>query len=494
MAAAGSEPRTERFASRWGIVFASLGMAVGAGNIWRFPRVVAEHGGGAFMVAWMVALFTWSLPLLIVEFWWGRRTRRGPVGAFVQLIGRRWAWAGGFVALCCTAIMFYYAVVCGWCLYYLGRACAVGLEAATLQREWDAFIGSGWTVACLVLAVAAAVAVVLLGVQRGIERVSKVLVPTLFVLLVVAGVRAVTLPGASEGLERMFAPDFARLWDHQVWLEAYSQSAWSTGAGWGLMLVYAGYAQKRQHLVLNSCITGLGNNGASLLAAFAIIPTIFALLPASQAAEATAAGNEGLAFIWMPRLFLGGRIAGGELLVVVFFGALAVAALSSLIAMVELGVRTLMDLGLRRQRAALVVAGAGVLLGLPSAMSIDVFKNQDWVWGLGLLLSGALFALGTIAYGVGRMRRQLNADLGTAPRLGRWFDWLVLVWIPLAFLSMIGWWFYQSIGWNPENWWNPLNRFSLGTCLLQWGVALLVLVLLNRKLAGRAAGWAGDAP
>ena len=78
--------------------------------------------------------------------------------------------------------------------------------------------------------------------------------------------------------------------------------------------------------------------------------------------------------------------------------------------------------------------------------------------------------------------------------MGRWFDGLVLVWIPLVFLSMIGWWFYQSIGWNPENWWNPLNRFSLGTCLLQWGVALLVLVLLNRKLAGWAAGWAGDAP
>ncbi len=97
-------------------------------------------------------------------------------------------------------------------------------------------------------------------------------------------------------------------------------------------------------------------------------------------------------------------------------------------------------------------------------------------------------------YGVGRMRRQLNADLGARPRLGRWFDGLVLVWIPLAFLSMIGWWFYQSVVWNPASWRDPLHRFSLGTCLLQWGVVLLVLVVLNRKLAARVAGLAGDEP
>jgi NSS family neurotransmitter:Na+ symporter len=478
---------TDRFSSRWGLVLASLGMAVGAGNIWRFPRVVSEFGGGAFMLAWLVALFVWSIPLLVIEFWWGRRTKRGPIGAFVQMAGPSWGWAGGFVALCCTAIMFYYAVVTGWCFYYLGLSAGVGLEGAAVEQHWAGFLASGWPVVCLVVSLALAVGVVLLGVRRGIERVSKVLVPSLFVLLVVAAVRAVTLPGAEAGLERLFRPNFHMLLDARVWLEAFSQSAWSTGAGWGLLLVYAGYARERSDPFLNACVTGLGNNAASLLAAFAIVPTIFALLPADQAAQVADAGNEGLAFVWMPRLFLGGRVFGGSLLVVVFFAALAVAALSSLIAMVELGTRTLIDLGLSRTRAALAIGLAGVLLGLPSAIQMAFFQNQDWVWGLGLLLSGVLFAAGTMAHGVGRMRRELRAG-SDGPGLGRWFGLAVFGFIPVAFVAMMGWWLIQSVGWDPQRWWDPLVSTSLGTCLAQWGLAVLAMVALNRWFVRRESG------
>ncbi|MFC1655132.1 sodium-dependent transporter, partial [Myxococcota bacterium] len=350
---------TERFSSRWGLIVASLGMAVGAGNIWRFPRVAAQHGGGAFMLAWVVALFCWSIPLLIIEFSWGKKSRTGPIGAFVRQVGSRWGWAGAFVAVCCTAIMFYYAVVTGWCLYYFCKHSFVGLEAASVQSEWQQFAGSGWAVVFLVVALSIAVGVVLMGVRRGIERVCKVLVPALFVLLVVAAVRALLLPGAAAGLEHLFRPNFHLLLDHQVWLEAFSQSAWSTGAGWGLYLVYAGYARKREDVVLNAFITGLGNNAASLLAALAIVPAIFALLPPAEATAVVASGNEGLAFVWIPRLFLGGDMLGGGILLVVFFAALSVAALSSLIAMVELGVRTLVDLGMTRNRAAVVVGLLG---------------------------------------------------------------------------------------------------------------------------------------
>jgi neurotransmitter:Na+ symporter, NSS family len=475
---------TERFSSRWGLIAATLGMAVGAGNIWRFPRVASEHGGGAFMLAWLVALFAWSLPLLIIEFSWGKKTRKGPVGAFVSTVGSRWAWAGGFVSLCCTAIMFYYAVVAGWCVYYLFRSAFIGLEAAAVQSEWDRFAGSGWAVVSLAVSLAVAIVVVLLGVRRGIERACKVLVPSLFVLLLVAAVRSLMLPGAAAGLEHLFKPNFHLLADHRVWLEAFSQSAWSTGAGWGLLLVYAGYARKREDVVLNSLITGLGNNAASLLAAMAIVPAVFALLPVSDALKVASAGNEGLAFVWLPRLFLGGDMAGGGALLVVFFAALTTAALSSLIAMVELGVRTLGDLGVGRNRAILIIGIAGFLLGLPSALNMAFFKNQDWVWGLGLLISGALFALGTIKFGVGRLRREINRE-ARAGRLGRWFDLLVLGVIPASILAMLGWWFYQAANWDPEGWLNPVARFSVGTCLVQWGGALVLLVALNGWLVRR---------
>jgi len=472
---------TERFSSRWGLIVASLGMAVGAGNIWRFPRVAAQHGGGAFMLAWLVALFCWSIPLLIIEFSWGKKSRSGPIGAFVQQVGPRWGWAGGFVAVCCAAIMFYYAVVTGWCLYYFFRHSFVGLEAGTVESEWQQFAGSGWAVVFLAVALAIAVTVVLLGVRRGIEKVCKVLVPALFVLLVVAAVRALLLPGAAAGLEHLFRPNFHLLLDHQVWLEAFSQSAWSTGAGWGLYLVYAGYAREREDVVLNSFITGLGNNAASLLAALAIVPAIFALLPPAEASAVVASQNEGLAFVWIPRLFLGGDMLGGGILLVVFFAALSVAALSSLIAMVELGVRTLMDLGLTRNRAAAAVALLGFGLGVPSALSLGVFKNQDWVWGLGLLVSGALFAAGTIFYGAGRLRREINAN-ADGSRLYGWFDLQVYAVIPTAIVAMLGWWFYQASVWDPGGWLDPLGRFSAGTCLVQWGAVLVILILCNRWL------------
>ena len=436
------------------------------------------------MLAWVVALFCWSIPLLIIEFSWGKKSRAGPIGAFVRQVGSRWGWAGAFVAVCCTAIMFYYAVVTGWCLYYFCKHSFVGLEAASVQSEWQHFAGSGWAVVFLVVALSIAVGVVLMGVRRGIERVCKVLVPALFVLLVVAAVRALLLPGAAAGLEHLFRPNFHLILDHQVWLEAFSQSAWSTGAGWGLYLVYAGYARKREDVVLNAFITGLGNNAASLLAALAIVPAIFALLPPAEATAVVASGNEGLAFVWIPRLFLGGDLLGGGILLVVFFAALSVAALSSLIAMVELGVRTLVDLGMTRNRAAVVVGLLGFGLGVPSALSMGVFKNQDWVWGLGLLVSGALFTAGTIFFGAGRLRREINANTDGS-RLSGWFDLLVYAVIPTAFVAMLGWWFYQASVWDPDGWLNPLGTSSAGTCLVQWGAVLLILILANRWLPRR---------
>ena len=112
--------RPEEFGSRWGLVIATLGMAVGTGNIWRFPRIAASNGGGSFLVAWVIFLFLWSVPLMITEFAFGKRARRGTVGAFVELGGRNYAWMGGFVALCATAIMFYYSVVTGWCFRFSG--------------------------------------------------------------------------------------------------------------------------------------------------------------------------------------------------------------------------------------------------------------------------------------------------------------------------------------------------------------------------------------
>ena len=294
---------TEEFSSRWGLVLATLGMAVGTGNVWRFPRIVATHGGGSFLVAWAVFLLLWSVPLMIVEFSFGKRSRRGTVGAFTRLVGERYAWMGGWVAVCATAIMFYYSVVAGWCLRYLWAALTAEIEPGASATFWEAYAGTSTALLTHILALALAVSVVWFGV-RGIERVAKVLIPTLFLLIVVLTVRAVTLPGAVRGLEFMFRPEWTALGDVRIWLQALTQNAWDTGAGWGLILTYAVYMKVREDVPLNAFLIGFGNNTVSLLAGIMVLCTVFALNPGAQG-EIVGAGNEGLTFIWMPELFRG---------------------------------------------------------------------------------------------------------------------------------------------------------------------------------------------
>lgn len=471
------------FASRWGIVLAGLGMAVGTGNLWRFPRIAAQNGGGAFLVPWLLFLFAWSIPLLIAEFGLGRGARRGPVGAFAKLTGGRTAWMGGFVAVTSVMIMFYYSVVTGWMLKYFVTALGGGLGAADPAAYWDAYSTSVWQpVLFHVAAVSGAGLVVARGVTGGIERANRVLIPLLFVLLLAAVARAVTLPGAGEGLAWLFTPDLGALANYRTWLEALTQSAWSTGAGWGLILCYAVYVREREDVVTNAATIGLGNNAASLLAAMAILPAAFAILPAGEAAEALAAGNTGLTFVWIPQVFA--RMPAGGLFLPLFFLAMFCAALSSLIAMVELGTRVLIDAGAARARAVRLVVGAAVVCGAPSAVSMAVFENQDWVWGLALMVSGLFIAVAAIRYGVDGFRDDFVNTHAGGRRAGRLWGWILKYLVPVEFAAMFGWWMYQAAAvYDPEGWWNPLRVYSVGTCVMQWGVALAVLGAFNRRLA-----------
>ena len=475
------------FASRWGIVLAGLGMAVGTGNLWRFPRIAAQNGGGAFLVPWLLFLFAWSIPLLIAEFGLGRGARRGPVGAFAKLTGGRTAWMGGFVAVTSVMIMFYYSVVTGWMLKYFVTALGGGLGAVDPAGYWDDYSTSVWQpVLFHVAAAAGAGAVVARGVAGGIERANRILIPLLFVLLLFAVARAVTLPGAGEGLAWLFTPDLGALTSYRTWLEALTQSAWSTGAGWGLILCYAVYVREREDVVTNAATIGLGNNAASLLAAMAILPAAFAILPPGEAAEALAAGNTGLTFVWIPQVFA--RMPAGGLFLPLFFLAMFCAALSSLIAMVELGTRVLIDAGATRARAVRLVVGAAVVCGTPSAVSMAVFENQDWVWGLALMVSGLFIAVAAIRYGVDRFRDDFVNTHAGGRRAGRLWGWTLKYLVPVEFAAMFGWWMYQAATvYDPDGWWSPLRVYSVGTCVVQWGVALAVLGAFNRRLARGAA-------
>ena len=466
--------RAQHFSSRWGMILAMLGMAVGTGNIWRFPRVAATNGGGEFLVAWVVFLLLWSVPLILIEFAMGKHTRYGSVGAFARVMGRRYAWMGGWVALTAIAIMCYYAVVTGWTIRY-----SIGALTGTVGRGnpgalWESFAWTPDVVLYQALAFGAAVWVVARGV-RGIERATTILIPTLFVLVVVLAIRAVTLPGAGRGLDFLFTVHWSELANSRVWLQALTQNAWDTGAGWGLVLTYAIYMRRNEDTALNAFMLGFGNNTVSLLAGIMVLCTVFSVMP-DAAQQIVGADNTGLTFIWVPQLFA--QMPGGRIFMPLFFIALFFAALTSLISMVELAVRVLHDMGVPRSRALAAVAGIGFLLGIPSALNADVFNNQDFVWGVGLMVSGLFFALAAIRYGRRRFRETLINGTHSDIAIGRWWDWVVPLLVVQA-VVLIGWWFLEVRG-------EPLwSAFGAGNMAVQFLVALALLIGINGWLVRR---------
>lgn len=481
----------DQFSTRWGILLAAIGMAVGTGNIWRFPRVAAANGGGSFLIAWLVFMFAWSVPLVLAEFALGKHTRRGPAGAVGHLIGAKFNWLGAFVGLCTCFIMFYYSVVTGWCIKYFFATVSGGLGGADQQAYWDNLTqGNLQPVLFHLLALAIGCFIISRGVVKGIERTNRILIPVLFALLIVAALRAVTLPDAVKGLGFLFTPDWGQLLSHKVWLEALSQSAWSVGAAWGLVMTYGVYLKQKDDFVLTGYTTAFGDYAASLLAGIAVMCTVFAVLPEADARMALGSGNEGLTFIWLPQLFE--QIPAGNLFLALFFLALSFAAMSSLIAMIEMATRIGVDLGMARRKAVPLVGVVAFLLGLPSAWKLGFFQNQDWVWGLGLIVSGLFISIAVIKFGAGRFRAELINTLEERHPVGKWFVVVIKYVIPLEFLALMIWWFYQAVAvYDPEGWWNPLHKLSLGTTLAQWAVLILLLLLVNRWWSQRVGAKGG---
>lgn len=473
------------------IVIAAVSMAVGTGNIWRFPRVAAEWGGGAFLIAVTVGVLIWAVPLLMCEFLMGSRSRLGNIGAFRDFMGRRYTWAGAFMVAVTLGIMFYYSVVAGWCVRYFAVAASGALvpEGAAAagatsfgQAQWEAFINNPIeTVGYHAAAVLFTAFVVFKGIKGGLERVLKVFLIALLIILVILALRAVLLPGSAAGLRFLFVPDWSQLSNARVWLEAFTQVAWSTGAGWGLMMVYAVYARQNEEITVNSGIVAFSDVLVGMFAAALVLGTLFALAPTSAVAhQALDAGHVGLTFVYIVDLI--STTPGAWIISPLFFLALALAGVSSFIAMFELATTNLMNFGFQRRNAAVLVGIVAFVLGVPSALSVEFLNNQDWVWGVGLLISGLLTALAILKYGVEKARAEVNRTSDI--HVGAWWTLSIRA-IPVVFLVLFSWWIFQSVRDNPETWWNPLETFSTGTMFVQWGVVLALALLLNRFFAER---------
>jgi neurotransmitter:Na+ symporter, NSS family len=339
-----------------------------------------------------------------------------------------------------------------------------------------------------ITAMSVGVYVVYKGVVNGIEKANKFLVPALIVILFILLIRAVSLDNAFEGIKYFFTPQLSYLLDYKVWLNALTQNAWDTGAGWGLILTYAIYAKKKEDIPVNAALVGFGNNSISLIAGIIIFSTVFSLSSVDAMARITESGpaNTGLTFIYLPLLF--SKLSDSNLVNIffaaIFFLALSFAAVSSLISMIELATRSIIDVGVKRSKAVFIVGGMGILFGIPSALNMDIFVNQDWVWGVALILSGAFISFAIIRFGVDKFRTEVINGLGSDIKLGKWYNYLIKFAIPVQAVILLSWWLISSISWDPE-WWNPFHRENLGTCLFQWIIVLTFFYLSNKFLVSK---------
>lgn len=442
--------------TRFGTVATTIGVAVGLGNLWRFPYMAGEFGGAAFVAFYLLAVVAVGVPGLTAEWLLGRHTRRGPVGAFERAGfpgGRALGWVF-FVGV--TAATGYYAAVVGWTAWHgaaeLARAGGLSLDPSlvlppeTGVRPAGYLAGAGLTLAVI----GSAAAVLLRGVRDGIERVSRVAAPALFAILVVLIVRSLTLDGAAEGVRWFVASFDPSELTPAVMVAALGQAVFSLALGGTFMVVYGSYMGSDEELLGNALYTAAGDTAAGLLGGLAIFPAVFAL-------GLEPAGGPDLVFTTLPRVFA--AMPGGSLLGALFFAGLTAAAFLSVVAAFEVLVAGLADnTRLGRRPAVWAVAGAVVLFSLPPTVNMAWFVPWDLTFGSGLQMGGALLAALCVGWALdrGAALRELAAAAGDGevdgdarggpdPSSVRWlYRWVRFV-VPAAVALVAAWWLASDV-------------------------------------------------
>lgn len=355
------ERKRERFDSRVGMILAMAGSAVGLGNLWRFPFLAAQNGGGAFIFVYLVLLLTICIPVLMTEITLGRKCRTNVTRVYDELGAPRWRWAGFLTLLTPIVIMAFYTVVGGWSVKYLIQACAFNFTVpdADYAGAFGGFISSTWeplvyTLIFLVITAAANFG----GVKNGIERFSKPMMTVLSITIILVAIRSLTLPGASEGTKYLLIPDFSKI-DGKVLLTALGQAFMSLSIGIGILLTYGSYVKTKEDIAMTAITTGLIDTLFAIIAGLAIIPAVYAIAYMNGSAPALNAGP-GLVFITLPGVFA--SMPGGSIIAILFFMSLLLAAVTSAISMLEVIVRYFIEEWKLSRNAAVIVSMVLIIL------------------------------------------------------------------------------------------------------------------------------------
>ncbi|MEG2005410.1 MAG: sodium-dependent transporter, partial [Bilophila sp.] len=359
------------FVSRLGILAATLGSAVGLGNIWKFPALTGQNGGASFLLVYICAALLVGLPVLIMELAMGRSQRANPVTAFRKMSPTGYWWLIGVSGVVAAVLILgFYTEVVGWVLAYIASSCTgatTTTDPAVAKKLFQSLIANPWQSVLWQWVVFVIVAAVILrGASRGIERITRILMPLLFLLLVVVCIRSLTLPGAVEGLRFLFMPDFSRI-DGSVILMALGLAFFKLSIGMGVMLTYGSYFRSDVNIPVMALRVVLLDLLISLLAGVAIFPAVFAF-----GFEPTAGPS--LLFLTIPAVFA--SMPGGQAFTVIFFVLSAVAATGAMLSLLEAPVVWLSEtFKLDRRRATLFATLFFAAFGVPAALSAGVMSD-----------------------------------------------------------------------------------------------------------------------
>ncbi len=475
--------KRETWGSRAGFILAAVGSAIGLGNIWRFPYMAFDNGGGAFLIPYFFALVTAGIPILILEFSLGHKLKGSAPLTFAKL-NKGWEWLGWWQVFISFVIAVYYVVIIGWAITYIGYSFTQAWGDDTVTFFVGDFLGltdgpfqlggfRGVILLTTLLAWFISFIVLYAGVKSGIEKANKIFMPLLIIILLIVMIRGITLPGAALGLERLFRPDFSKILDGSVWVAAYGQIFFSLSIAFAIMITYSSYLPKKSDIVNNAFMTGLLNCGFSILAGIAVFSILGYMMHQSGGELPARLSGVFLAFATIPEA-INQLPAMNTLIGVLFFLSLTFAGLSSFISINEVLVASFSEkLNMPRKKTVVVYTLVAALVslifttgaGLYILDIADYFVNQFGVAMAGLvevIILGWLFKLDSI-----RAHFEPISDF----KVGKWWEFTVKFVTPVV----LGITAIQNL---ITNFSANYGGYAIGpTIAYGWAVALAIIIV-----------------
>lgn len=485
------ENKRDQWGSKLGFILAAIGSAIGLGNIWRFPYLVYENGGGAFLVPYFFAIFTAGIPLLILEYGMGHKFR-GSTPLAMARGNKKWEWLGWWPSITAFFILGYYSIILSWAMRYFTLSFSKGWGSDPNEYFYNDFLKlseSPFEFGSIIWPVL--IGVILIwgiswficyrGVKRGIEKLNKVLLPTLVIIMIIIVIKGVTLEGAALGLNKLFTPDWSKVLEPKVWIAAYGQVFYSLSLAMGIMMTYSSYLPKKTDINNSAFMTGFANCGFEFLCAIGVF-SILGFMATSQGVgiEEVVSSGIGLAFIVFPKVF---SVMGvwGTILGVLFFTCLVFAGLTSCVSLVEAVSSAVIDkTGWERKKIVTGICLAGLLLSSTFATGaglyiLDIMDN--FINCYGIVVVGLLEAI-VIGWIIGAEKIRNHTNDISYFKIGKWWNFTVKFITPVVLSIMLVTNFTTELKSHYGGYQLP-ELFVYGWSVI--GLGIIAALLLSRK-------------